>query len=100
MKTLAIIAAFACASVAGAANAGPGVPAAPAGQSLVEKAHGHGWRPHVGVYIGVPGYYPYGYYPYGYYGYYGGCRAVRHMCADRWGWGSPRYDRCLWRNGC
>jgi hypothetical protein len=28
------------------------------------------------------------------------CRAWRHECADRWGWGTNRYYRCLWRHGC
>jgi hypothetical protein len=28
------------------------------------------------------------------------CRAWRRECADRWGWGSERFHRCLWRHGC
>jgi hypothetical protein len=28
------------------------------------------------------------------------CRYWRHECADRWGWGTGRYYRCLWRHGC
>ena len=31
---------------------------------------------------------------------WGRCRAWRHECADRWGWGGPRFRRCLWRHGC
>lgn len=30
----------------------------------------------------------------------GRCRAWRHECADRWGWGGPGFRRCLWRHGC
>ena len=26
--------------------------------------------------------------------------AARHACADRWGWGGPRFRRCLWHHGC
>jgi|CXWK01.1.fsa_nt_gi hypothetical protein len=28
------------------------------------------------------------------------CRAWRHECADRWGWGTWRFQRCLRRHGC
>jgi hypothetical protein len=28
------------------------------------------------------------------------CRYWRHECADRYGWGSRRYYRCLRFNGC
>ncbi len=28
------------------------------------------------------------------------CRAWRHECADRWGWGTWRFQRCLARHGC
>jgi hypothetical protein len=28
------------------------------------------------------------------------CRLWRRECAFRWGWGSPRYHRCLRRRGC
>jgi hypothetical protein len=31
---------------------------------------------------------------------WGRCRAWRNECADRWGWGGPRFRRCLWRHGC
>lgn len=31
---------------------------------------------------------------------FGQCRAWRRECAARWGWGGPRYNRCLWRHGC
>ena len=35
------------------------------------------------------------------YGYaYGYCRAWRHECAARWGWGTYGFNRCLWRHGC
>jgi hypothetical protein len=30
----------------------------------------------------------------------GRCRAWRHECAHRWGWGGWRYRRCLARHGC
>lgn len=28
------------------------------------------------------------------------CRGWRHECADRWGWGTWRFDRCMARHGC
>ena len=28
------------------------------------------------------------------------CRAWRRECAERWGWGSERWHRCVWRRGC
>lgn len=28
------------------------------------------------------------------------CWRWRHICADRWGWGGPRFRRCMWRHGC
>jgi hypothetical protein len=28
------------------------------------------------------------------------CRAWRHECAARWGWGGRRFHRCLARHGC
>lgn len=28
------------------------------------------------------------------------CRGWRHECADRWGWGTWRFERCLARHGC
>lgn len=95
MKTLAIVVAAACALLAGAANAAPFAATDPANQSLVKQTHWHGgWGgPRIGIYIG-PGYgvgYGYG---------YGGCGGVRHMCANRWGWGGPGFGRCLWRHGC
>jgi hypothetical protein len=30
----------------------------------------------------------------------GRCRAWRRECAERWGWGSGRWHRCLARHGC
>jgi hypothetical protein len=30
----------------------------------------------------------------------GRCRAWRHECARRWGWGGYRFRRCLDRHGC
>jgi hypothetical protein len=30
----------------------------------------------------------------------GRCRAWRHECADRWGWRTARWHRCLARHGC
>jgi hypothetical protein len=29
-----------------------------------------------------------------------GCRYERDQCADRWGWNSRRFDRCMARSGC
>ena len=31
---------------------------------------------------------------------YGYCRSWRHECAERWGWGTWRFNRCLARHGC
>jgi hypothetical protein len=31
---------------------------------------------------------------------YGYCRAWRHECAERWGWGGWGFRRCLARHGC
>jgi hypothetical protein len=31
---------------------------------------------------------------------YGRCKSWRHECADRWGWGGRRFERCLDRHGC
>jgi hypothetical protein len=28
------------------------------------------------------------------------CRGWRRECAERWGWGSGRWHRCLARHGC
>jgi hypothetical protein len=28
------------------------------------------------------------------------CEYWRHECASRWGWGTPRFYRCLWRHNC
>jgi hypothetical protein len=28
------------------------------------------------------------------------CRYVRHECAERWGWGTWEYRRCVRRHGC
>ncbi|ADJ22205.1 MAG: glycosyl hydrolase family 5 [Hyphomicrobium denitrificans] len=30
----------------------------------------------------------------------GRCVKWRNICADRWGWGGPRFRRCMIRNGC
>jgi hypothetical protein len=35
-----------------------------------------------------------------YWRYPGRCFAWRHECADRWGWGTWRFERCLARHGC
>ena len=95
MKTLAIVAA-ACTMIVGGATAAPFAMTKPANQALVQQTHwrGLGWGrgPRVGIVVGVPvvglGYG------------YGGCRGVRHVCADRWGWGGPGFGRCMWRHGC
>jgi hypothetical protein len=29
-----------------------------------------------------------------------GCRFWRHECADRWGWRTRMFYRCLWGHGC
>ena len=31
---------------------------------------------------------------------WGYCRGWRHECANRWGWGTWRFRRCLARHGC
>lgn len=31
---------------------------------------------------------------------WGRCRAWRQECSVRWGWGGPRFRRCMWRHGC
>lgn len=31
---------------------------------------------------------------------WGYCRMWRHRCAERWGWGTWPFRRCLWRHGC
>ena len=28
------------------------------------------------------------------------CRYWRHECANRWGWRTPRFFRCMGRHGC
>jgi hypothetical protein len=28
------------------------------------------------------------------------CGRWSWRCSKRWGWGSPRYARCMWRHGC
>ncbi|CAA2137004.1 hypothetical protein HYPP_00251 [Hyphomicrobium sp. ghe19] len=28
------------------------------------------------------------------------CWRWRNICANRWGWGGPRFRRCMWRHGC
>jgi len=28
------------------------------------------------------------------------CGRWNWRCAKRWGWGSPRVARCMWRHGC
>lgn len=28
------------------------------------------------------------------------CRRWRRRCSRRWGWGSRRFDRCMYRRGC
>jgi hypothetical protein len=70
-----------------------------AGGSLVEKTHG--WHPYcawgpVRYHRHVPGY---GNVPC-YRGPSPRCRAWRHRCAERWGWGGWEYRRCLRRHGC
>jgi hypothetical protein len=115
LKTLAIVAATACALLAGTANAAPFAATAPANRSLVQKAHGHGgsggggWGGNggggrwgrgsgVGVVIDVPmtgsGY---GNVPRPRYDH---CREVRNICFESWGVDGRRYGRCMWRLGC
>jgi hypothetical protein len=33
-------------------------------------------------------------------GWRGRCVKWRNICAERWGWGGPRFRRCLIRHGC
>ncbi|CCB63601.1 hypothetical protein [Hyphomicrobium sp. MC1] len=28
------------------------------------------------------------------------CWRWRNICSRRWGWGGPRFRRCMWRHGC
>jgi hypothetical protein len=66
------------------------------GTSAIEKTqyrrHNHHWRHH----------HPHRWHRYNYDrpAGYGRCRAWRHECVSRWGWGGHGYSRCLWRHGC
>ena len=67
------------------------------GTSAIEKTnyrrHHHHWRRHH--------HHPHRWHHYHRYdGGYGRCRAWRHECASRWGWGGHGFHRCLWRHGC
>src|SRR5215468_5335869 len=33
-------------------------------------------------------------------GYWRRCRRMRHECAERWGWGTWEFRRCVRRHGC
>ncbi len=73
----------------------------PAAHTIVEKVYYRRWRrgwygPRYRRYYRGPRYYGYGYR----YGYRGGCYRWRRICAGRWGWGGPRFRRCLWRHAC
>lgn len=72
-KALLAAAMLALATPAGAATSAQALPRLDtmAPQSLVEKA---GWRGH--------------------------CSRWRHICADRWGWGTWRFRRCMVLHGC
>jgi hypothetical protein len=75
--------------------------ASPSGSQIL-KVHGWhrycAWGPY-GYHRHVPGI---GRVPCDEGGYHEGqsCRSWRHECADRWGWGNWRYERCLRRHGC
>jgi hypothetical protein len=109
VKIPAIIAATACALLAGTANAAPFAATAPANPPLVQQAHGHGGSGNggggrwgrgsgVGVVVDVPmtgsGYsnVPRPRYDH--------CREVRNICFESWGVDGRRYGRCMWRLGC
>lgn len=63
-----------------------------ADQSLAQQVH---YRPYFHRHHGIRlGFGDFGHRRYGY------CRAWRHECADRWGWGTWRFQRCLARHGC
>ncbi|KAB2919622.1 MAG: hypothetical protein F9K29_04710 [Hyphomicrobiaceae bacterium] len=53
------------------------------------RHHHHHWRHH---------HHRHGFVEFGYGG--GHCRHWRNVCADRWGWHTRGYHRCLWRHGC
>ncbi|WP_295558640.1 hypothetical protein [uncultured Hyphomicrobium sp.] len=55
--------------------------------------HHHHWRHrHFRPYLyGYGGGYSYG---------YGRCTRVRHICADRWGWRTRQFYRCVYNRGC
>lgn len=74
-----------------AASAAPAVPGPEASEaSLVQNVQwGPGWRDR-----------DYRYREWRYDGYFHRCRAWRHRCASRWGWGGWEYRRCLHRHGC
>ena len=67
------------AAAATASIAAPQLPQLTSGQSLAQPIH---WRAH----------------RWG--GGWGYCRNWRHECAERWGWGSWRFQRCLRIHGC
>lgn len=89
---------------------------AEADQSLVlqvKKGHGHGGHHHHYRHFRHHhrhhGLHLYRYRPYAYYygggyvaGYGGGgyCSTWREECADRWGWRTRGYYRCMYRHGC
>ena len=68
------------------------------GTSAIEKTHyrhrHHHWRHHHHRWHGW--HHHHHYRPGG----YGRCRAWRHECASRWGWGGHGFHLCLWRHGC
>jgi hypothetical protein len=74
-----------------AASAAPAVPASgtPEASILHEAQWGGSWRDR-----------DYRYRDWRHDGYYHGCRAWRHRCAARWGWGGWEFRRCLHRHGC
>jgi hypothetical protein len=80
---------FAGAMTAGTASAAPIGVHASADQSVAQQVqYRRGWR-RGGVWV-APGVAVRT----------GGCARARRICASRWGWGGPRFRRCMWNRGC
>jgi hypothetical protein len=85
LKTFAVAAALAIgatfapqmASAASLPASGSYQSAVPASSMLQEVGHRHWHRPH-----------------------FNRCRMARHICADRFGWGTWRFYRCVENRGC
>jgi len=110
--TLTAATLFSALLAAGGAQAAPAGPQSPMpaaqASTLMQPVHyrhyAPGWRyaywhrPHYAGFYGFP-YYDYSY---SYYRpvYYNGCRAWARECADRWGWRTWRWGRCMRAHAC